>query len=78
MGNITDTAFHGGKEKHQEYYSRLMITAVDDGRITERDKKQIKPSLARLRRVVSYPAKEPINSHICLWLSVDISRNFQQ
>jgi len=49
MENITDTAFHGGKEKHQEYYNNLMVESVSDGRITERDKKQIQAFLSEIK-----------------------------
>lgn len=49
MENITDTAFHGGKEKHQIYYTKIMIDAVSDGRITERDKNQIQAFLSELK-----------------------------
>lgn len=49
MQNITDTAFHGGKEKHQADYARLMVTAVADGRITERDKTQIQAFLSEVK-----------------------------
>jgi site-specific recombinase XerD len=49
MDNITDTAFHGGKEKHQEYYNRLMTSAVSDGRITERDKNQIQSFISEIK-----------------------------
>lgn len=49
MDNITDTAFHGGKEKHQEYYARLMVNAVSDGRITERDRTQIQAFISEVK-----------------------------
>ena len=49
MENITDTHFHGGKEQHQEYYSRLMMEAVSDGRITERDKNQIQAFISEVK-----------------------------
>lgn len=49
MDNITDTAFHGGKEKHLEYYSRLMLSAVSDGRITEKDRNQIQAFISEIK-----------------------------
>ena len=49
MDNITDTAFHGGLQKHQEYYSRLMVNAVTDGRITERDRNQIQAFISEIK-----------------------------
>jgi len=49
MDNITDTAFHGGKAKHQADYNRLMIKAVDDGRITEKDRDLIKAFISEVK-----------------------------
>lgn len=49
MENITDTQFHGGKGKHQADYARLMVTAVSDGRITERDKNQIQAFISEIK-----------------------------
>ena len=49
MENITDTAFHGGKAKHLEYYFNLMEKSVLDGRITERDRNQIQAFISEIK-----------------------------
>lgn len=49
MDNITDSRFHGGKEKHLEHYHNLMIRAVLDGRITQRDSNQIQAFISEIK-----------------------------
>ena len=49
MDNITDTRFHGGREKHQAHYHNLMINAVSDGRITDKESKQIQAFISEIR-----------------------------
>lgn len=49
MENITDTSFHGGKENHQRYYHTIMKKAVSDGRITERESKQIQAFISEIK-----------------------------
>jgi site-specific recombinase XerD len=49
MDNITDSKFHRGKERHQADYARLMVNAVSDGRITERDRNQIQAFISEIK-----------------------------
>lgn len=49
MQNITDSRFHGGKEKHLERYHNLMIRAVSDGRVTQRDSNQIQAFISEVK-----------------------------
>nr|WP_319539432.1 tyrosine-type recombinase/integrase [uncultured Methanospirillum sp.] len=49
MENITDTKFHGGKERHQADCARLMVNAVSDGRISKKDRDQIQAFISEVR-----------------------------